>query len=188
MLSLKSPLSQEQKETLLATLKARFHSNKALHPTLIWDPIQTRLEQSPNALVALYHMELTGGEPDVVEEDTKTDTFLFMDCSKESPMGRRSLCYDGEALRSRKNYLPESSVIDRAKEMGINVMSEMMYKHLQAKKTVDQKTSSWIETPDQIRQLGGALFGDYRYGHVFIYHNGADSYYASRGFRGYLRV
>ncbi|KUP07453.1 hypothetical protein Q73_08705 [Bacillus coahuilensis m2-6] len=181
-------LPQDQREDLLAIFKARFEENMHRHQELSWSVIQAKLEQHPRKLWSLNEMEKTGGEPDVIGYDDQKDEYLFCDCVKESPKGRRSLCYDREALESRKKHKPENSVMDLIDSMGIELLSEEHYRLLQSVETVDMKTSSWILTPDNIRKLGGALFCDYRYGHVFVYHNGADSYYAARGFRGMLRV
>lgn len=181
-------LSEEQCAELLSILKARFNENTDRHQGLEWDTIQARLASKPEKLWSLYEMERTGGEPDVVGRDEETGEYIFYDCSAESPEGRRSLCYDGEALAARKANKPKSSVIDVAVAMGIEVLTEEQYRALQKFGSFDTKTSSWIKTPADIRELGGAIFADYRYGKVFVYHNGAESYYASRGFRGSLRV
>lgn len=158
------------------------------HEGLDWNQIQQKLEANPMKLWSLHEMEKTEGEPDVIGFDEKTGEYLFCDCSKESPKGRRSLCYDREALEARKKHKPENSAMDMAKEMGIEILTEEQYRELQKLEPFDTKTSSWIKTPADIRERGGALFCDYRYGHVFVYHNGADSYYSSRGFRGLLKV
>lgn len=181
-------LAKEQYAELLSILKARFNENTDRHQGLEWDTIQARLASKPEKLWSLYEMERTGGEPDVVGRDEETGEYIFYDCSAESPEGRRSLCYDGEALAARKANKPKSSVIDVAVAMGIEVLTEEQYRALQKFGSFDTKTSSWIKTPADIRELGGAIFADYRYGKVFVYHNGAESYYASRGFRGSLRV
>ncbi len=181
-------LSHHQSEELLATLKARFQSNMRRHPSLTWDIVQAVLEANPHALWSLYRMEQTGGEPDVVTCDGNTDEFVFIDCAAESPAGRRSICYDGEARLSRKEHQPETSAADMANEMGIELLTEEQYRQLQRVGEFDQKTSSWVLTPTDIRSQGGALFCDRRYGRVFVYHNGAQSYYGARGFRGLLRV
>ncbi|ALM52950.1 DUF4256 domain-containing protein [Halomonas huangheensis] len=178
---------QQQKE-LLQTLQERFESNMNRHPDMSWEDVQSRLEGKTAKLKALYEMERTDGEPDVVGLDQKSGEYLFVDCSKESPTGRRSLCFDRAALEARKKHKPESSAADVAREIGIELLTEDQYRELQQFGPFDAKTSSWIQTPDNIRQRGGALFCDYRYGTVFTYHNGADSYYAARGFRGLLRV
>ena len=181
-------LSPEQREQLLAVLKARFEKNRNRHEGLAWDRVQTKLEASPEKLWSLSEMERTGGEPDVVARDETTSAYIFYDCSAESPKGRRSLCYDREALESRKQHKPENSALDMAAAMGIELLTEDQYRELQRLGAFDTKTSSWIRTPSQIRKLGGALFCDRRYDTVFVYHNGAESYYAARAFRGSLRV
>jgi Protein of unknown function (DUF4256) len=181
-------LSLKQREELMSTLKARFEKNIHRHQGIEWANVQAKLEANPEKLWSLYEMDRTGGEPDVVEHDEKKDEYIFYDCSAETPAGRRSLCYDREALESRKKHKPENSVIDVAASMGIELLTEEQYRSLQKLETFDKKTSSWVQTPTDIRKLGGALFCDWRYGHVFVYHNGADSYYAARGFRGALRV
>lgn len=181
-------LSQEQREQLLETLKARFEKNMNRHQGLEWSKVQTKLEANPEKLWSLSEMERTGGEPDVVSYDEKTDEYIFFDCAAESPKGRRSVCYDREALESRKKHKPETSAMDMAAAMGIELLTEEQYRALQQLGEFDLKTSSWIQTPPDIRKRGGALFCDRRYGHVFVYHNGAESYYASRGFRGWLKV
>lgn len=181
-------LSLEQREELLRTLKARFEKNMNRHKDLEWAKVQARLEARTEKLWSLNEMEVTGGEPDVVGHDNKTDEYIFYDCSAESPKGRRSICYDREALESRKKHKPENNAIDMATAMGIELLTEEQYRELQKLENFDLKTSSWVQTPANIRQLGGALFCDYRYDTVFVYHNGADSYYAARGFRGSLRV
>ncbi len=178
----------EKQEELLRALRARFEKNMNRHEGLAWKKIQTKLEANPDKLWSLYEMERTGGEPDVVGFDEKSGEYIFYDCSQESPKGRRSLCYDREALESRKENKPENSVIDMAGAMGIELLTEEEYRDLQKLGKYDTKTSSWLRTPSDIRKLGGAIFGDFRYGNVFVYHNGAESYYASRGFRGSLRV
>lgn len=180
--------SAEQQGELLKVLKARFDKNMKRHVGLEWANVQAKLDANAQKLVSLDAMEKTGGEPDVIGYDETTGEYLFYDCSPESPKGRRSLCYDREALESRKDYPPENSVIDMATTMGITLLTEAEYRVLQKLGPVDTKTSSWLKTPDDIRKRGGAIFGDYRYGHVFVYHNGANSYYAARGFRGALRV
>ncbi|ALC84696.1 hypothetical protein AM499_01875 [Bacillus sp. FJAT-22090] len=181
-------LSQEQREELLRTLKARFEKNMNRHEGLEWAKVQAKLEANTEKLWSLNEMEGTGGEPDVVGHDKETGEYIFYDCSAESPKGRRSVCYDREALESRKKHKPENSAIDMATAMGIELLTEEQYRELQKLENFDMKTSSWVETPANIRQLGGAVFGDRRYDTVFVYHNGADSYYAARGFRGSLRV
>ncbi|GAA0331038.1 DUF4256 domain-containing protein [Bacillus carboniphilus] len=181
-------LSQQQREELLQVLKNRFEKNMNRHEGLEWANIQEKLEANPEKLWPLYEMERTEGEPDVVGYDEKTDEYIFYDCSKESPKGRRSVCYDREALEARKKHKPENSAIDMAADMGIEMLSEEQYRKLQTLGNFDLKTSSWVQTPANIRGLGGALFCDRRYDTVFVYHNGADSYYAARGFRGSLKV
>lgn len=181
-------LSQEQGEELLEVLKARFEKNMHRHQGIEWAQVRAKLDASNAKLSSLYEMEGTGGEPDVVEYDKEKDEYIFYDCSKESPKGRRSVCYDREALESRKKHKPENSAIDLATAMGIELLTEEQYRALQKLENFDMKTSSWVQTPSDIRERGGALFCDYRFGHVFVYHNGADSYYSSRGFRGSLRV
>lgn len=181
-------LSLEQRENLLSTLKERFEKNMNRHKGLEWGNVQAKLEANPEKLWSLSLMEETGGEPDVVGHDNETDEYIFYDCSVESPKGRRSICYDREALESRKKHKPENSVIDMATEMGIELLTEEQYRELQKLDKFDMKTSSWVLTPAAIRKLGGAIFCDRRYDTVFMYHNGADSYYAARGFRGSLRV
>jgi hypothetical protein len=185
---MKKVLSPKQREELLNTLKARFEKNMNRHKGLGWATIQARLEANAEKLWSLNEMEGTGGEPDVVGHDKKTGEYIFYDCSAESPKGRRSICYDRKALDSRKEHKPENSAIDMATAMGIGLLTEEEYRALQELGNFDAKTSSWIITPPDIRKLGGALFADYRYGTVFIYHNGAESYYAARAFRGSLRV
>ncbi|GIP57165.1 DUF4256 domain-containing protein [Paenibacillus woosongensis] len=187
-ISNKKELSPEQREELLNTLKARFDKNIDRHTGLEWANVQAKLEANIEKLWSLHEMEYTGGEPDVVGFDNKTGEYIFCDCSAESPKGRRSVCYDHEALESRKQHKPENSAVGMAAAMGIELLTEEQYRELQKLGNFDLKTSSWIITPASIRKLGGALFGDRRYDTVFIYHNGAESYYAARGFRGSLRV
>jgi hypothetical protein len=184
----KKQLTSKQCEELLKTLEARFEKNMNRHQGLTWAKVKTKLETNAEKLWSLNEMERTGGEPDVVSYDKKTDEYTFCDCSAESPSGRRSLCYDREALESRKEHKPKSSAMDMAADMGIQLLTEEEYRELQKLGNFDTKTSSWIETPSDIRKLGGALFADYRYGKVFVYHNGAESYYAARAFRGSLKV
>ncbi|HAG00313.1 MAG TPA: DUF4256 domain-containing protein [Paenibacillus lactis] len=184
----KMELSPEQREELLQTLKARFEKNMNRHPGLEWADVQAKLEENPEKLWSLHEMEETGGEPDVVGYDGKTGEYIFYDCSAESPKGRRSVCYDREALESRKEHKPKSSAVEMAAAMGIELLTEEQYRELQQLGNFDMKTSSWVITPERIRRLGGALFCDRRYDTVFVYHNGAESYYAARGFRGSLRV
>ncbi|MEK5483176.1 MULTISPECIES: DUF4256 domain-containing protein [unclassified Viridibacillus] len=181
-------LSLEQCEELLRTLKARFEKNMKRHKGLEWAKVQEKLEASTEKLWSLNEMEETGGEPDVVGHDKKTGEYIFSDCSAESPKGRRSVCYDREALESRKKHKPENNAIDMATAMGIELLTEEKYRELQKLENFDMKTSSWVQTPANIRKLGGAIFCDHRYDTVFVYHNGAESYYAARGFRGSLRV
>jgi hypothetical protein len=181
-------LTAQQREELLGTLKTRFQKNMIRHQGLEWDKIEAKLEANPEKLWSLHEMERTGGEPDVVGYDHQTGEYIFYDCSAESPRGRRSLCYDHEALESRKEHKPENSAVNMAAAMGIELLTEQQYRELQKLGNFDTKTSSWVQTPSAIRKLGGALFCDRRYDHVFLYHNGAQSYYAARGFRGSLRV
>lgn len=181
-------LKPKQTEQLLDGLKARFEKNMSRHRSVGWDSVLARLEGDAKKLWSLHEMERTGGEPDVIGKDRGTGEYLFVDCSAESPSGRRSLCYDHEALTSRKEAKPRSSAVDMAKAMGVVLLTEEQYRGLQELGMFDQKTSSWVETPARIRKLGGAIFCDRRYDTVFVYHNGAESYYAARGFRGILRV
>jgi hypothetical protein len=181
-------LSREQHDGLLKTLKTRFEKNMSRHKGLNWTEIQAKLELDTEKLWSLNTMEETGGEPDVIGLDKKTGEYIFCDCSAESPKGRRSICYDHEALESRKEHKPENSAIGMAADMGIEILTEEQYRELQKLGKFDTKTSSWIKTPPDIRKLGGAIFADFRYGNIFVYHNGAESYYAARGFRGSLRV
>jgi len=185
---MKSKLSSEQREALIKILKARFEKNMNRHKGLEWAKVQAKLEANTGKLWSLNEMERTGGEPDVVGHDKKTDEYIFYDCSAESPKDRRSLCYDCEALESRKEHKPKDNAIDVATAMGIEILNEEQYRELQKLGKFDTKTSSWVKTPAEIRKLGGAVFCDRRYDHVFVYHNGAESYYAARGFRGSLRV
>lgn len=184
----KRELSAEQREELLRVLKARFEKNRNRHEGLEWTGVQAKLEANTEKLWSLNEMESSGGEPDVVGLDKLTDAYIFVDCSAESPKGRRSLCYDREALDSRKEHKPESSAMDLAATMGIELLTEEQYRQLQKLGSFDAKTSSWLKTPPEIRKLGGAIFADFRYGTVFVYHNGAESYYGVRGFRGSLMV
>jgi hypothetical protein len=186
--SIKKDLSTKQRDELLAALKARFDANKARHPGLVWAKVQARLEVRPEKLWSLAEMERTGGEPDVVGQDKKSGEFFFMDCSAQSPKGRVSFCYDRAALDSRKEHKPKNCVLDAAADMGVEVLTEEEYFALQKLGEFDTKSSSWLQTPAEIRELGGAIYGDRRYGRVFIGHNGAESYYSGRGFRGSLRV
>lgn len=185
---IKKELSPEQREKLLGTLKGRFEKNMSRHRGLEWAKVQARLEASSEKLWSLNEMERTGGEPDVVGHDAKTGEYIFYDCSAESPEGRRNVCYDREALEARKANKPADSAVNMAAGMDIELLTEEQYRELQELENFDTKTSSWVKTPSDIRKLGGALFADRRYGHVFVYHNGADSYYGVRGFRGLLRV
>jgi hypothetical protein len=184
----KKALSLEQRDDLLKVLQTRFEKNMKRHKGLDWTKIQARLEDNPGKLWSLDEMESTGGEPDVVGYDKKMDEYIFFDCSAESPKERRSLCFDREALNSRKEHKPKDTVIDAAAAMGIELLTEAQYRELQTLGEFDTKTSSWVATPPDIRQLGGALFCDRRYDTVFLYHNGAESYYAARGFRGMLKI
>lgn len=185
---MKNKLTTEETSSLLATLKQRFEKNKQRHKGVEWTAVEKKLATHPEKLWSLNQMEITGGEPDCIGIDKKSGAFIFVDCSDESPKGRRSICYDYEALESRKEHKPKHNVIDMADEMGITVLDETQYRALQEVGHFDNKTSSWLKTPSEIRELGGAIFGDYRFGKVFIYHNGAESYYAARGFRGMLLV
>ena len=181
-------LSPKQREEILGVLKARFENNLNRHKDLEWAKLKEKLEANPDKLWSISEMERTGGEPDVIGQDKATSEYIFYDCSAESPPGRRSVCYDREALESRKKHKPENNALDMADAMGIELLTEAQYRELQKLGSFDTKTSSWIKTPAEIRKLGGALFCDRRYDHVFVYHNGAESYYAARGFRGSLRV
>nr|WP_274365624.1 MULTISPECIES: DUF4256 domain-containing protein [unclassified Paenibacillus] len=181
-------LPPEQREEILITLKTRFEKNMNRHQGLEWAEVQAKLEANPEKLWSLNEMERTGGEPDVVGYDKNTGEYIFYDCSAESPKGRRSICYDREALESRKEHKPENNAMDMAAAMGIELLTEEEYRELQKLGNFDTKTSSWVQTPANIRKLGGAIFCDRRYDTVFVYHNGAESYYAARGFRGSLRV
>lgn len=184
----KTELPQKQVEELLQTLQVRFEKNMNRHKNIEWNKVETKLRTSSEKLWSLNEMERTGGEPDVVGDDKKTSEYIFYDCSIESPAGRRSLCYDLEALNARKEHKPKDGAINMAAAMGIEMLSEEQYRELQKVGNFDLKTSSWVKTPADIRKLGGAIFCDRRYNTVFVYHNGADSYYAARGFRGLLRV
>jgi hypothetical protein len=184
----KKELLPEQRDELLRALKVRFEKNMNRHNGLEWATVQAKLEANPEKLWSLGEMERTGGEPDVVGLDKKTDEYIFYDSSAESPEGRRSVCYDREGLESRKDHKPENSAVDMAVAMGVELLTEAQYRELQELGNFDTKTSSWVQTPSAIRELGGALFCDRRYGKVFIYHNGAQSYYSARGFRGSLKV
>ncbi len=184
----KKKIAADQQAALLKTLQSRFGKNMQRHKGISWDNVLEKLASNPAALWSLNEMEETGGEPDVIGLDNKTGEIIFCDCSPESPKGRRSVCYDYEALQSRKEHKPKTSAIDMANEIGITILSEEQYRDLQQLGAFDLKTSSWVKTPDNIRELGGAIFCDRRYDTVFMYHNGAESYYAARGFRGILRV
>ena len=186
--STKKELSPKQSEELLTTLKARFEKNMNRHQGLEWTKVRARLEASAEKLWSLNEMERTGGEPDIVGQDKNTGEYAFYDCSPESPKGRTSLCYDREALDSRKEHKPKNSAMDMAATMGTELLTEEQYQDLQRLGNFDTKSSSWLKTPGDIRKLGGAIFGDRRFGRVFVYHNGAESYYSGRGFRGWLRV
>lgn len=184
----KKSLPADERVELLATLKARFEKNMHRHARLEWAKVNARLEANPEKLWSLQEMERTGGEPDVVRHDKKTGEFVFFDCAAQSPAGRQSLCYDREALEGRKKFPPKNSAMDLADAMGIELLTEEQYAELQALGEFDTKSSSWLKTPPEIRKLGGAIFGDRRFGRVFTYHNGADSYYSGRGFRAWLAV
>jgi hypothetical protein len=184
----KNELSEKQLEELLSILKSRFEKNINRHKNIKWNEVLPKLENNNTKLSSLWEMEKTGGEPDVVILNSETREYIFYDCSEESPTDRRNLCYDREALEARKTFKPKNSAIDMASEMGIELLTEDQYRKLQELGNFDTKTSSWIKTPEDIRKLGGAIFADRRYNRVFVFHNGADSYYSSRGFRGFLRV
>ncbi len=186
--STKKELSPKHREELLTVLKARFEKNMNRHQGLEWTKVRARLEANAEKLCSLNEMERTGGEPDVVGQDKRTGECVFYDCSPESPKGRTSICYDREALDSRKEHKPKSSAMDMAAAMGAELLTEEQYQELQKLGAFDTKSSSWLKTPGDIRKLGGAIFGDRRFGRVFVYHNGAESYYSGRGFRGWLRV
>jgi len=181
-------MKAQEREELLQALKARFEKNMHRHKGIAWDKVRAELEGNPEALRSLREMEMTGGEPDVISRDKEAGCYTFCDCSAESPVGRRSVCYDREALESRKEHKPKGSAVEMAAAMGIDLLTEEQYRKLQELGEFDTKTSSWVRTPSDVRALGGALFCDRRYGRVFVYHNGAQSYYAARGFRGTLRV
>jgi len=187
-MGIKKKLSPEQQQELLKTLRGRFEKNMNRHKGIEWAKVQAKLETNPEKLWSLNEMEKTGGEPDVVAHDKKTSEYIFYDCSEESPKDRRSVCYDHEALESRKEHKPKNSAMEMASDMGIEILTEEQYRELQKLGNFDAKTSSWLKTPSDIRKLGGAIYADFRYGHVFVGHNGAESYYAARGFRGSLRV
>jgi len=181
-------MKAQEREELLQALKVRFEKNMHRHKGIAWDKVRAKLEDNPKALRSLREMEVTGGEPDVIGQDRQAGLYTFCDCSAESPVGRRSVCYDREALESRKEHKPKDSAVEMAAAMGIDLLTEEQYRELQKLGEFDTKTSSWVRTPSDVRALGGALFCDRRYGKVFVYHNGAQSYYAARGFRGTLRV
>lgn len=185
---LKTKLPETQNAELLEILQLRFNKNMPRHKNISWEKVESKLLKQPEKLWSLNEMEMTGGEPDVVDYDSKSDLYSFVDCSAETPKGRRSLCYDDDALRSRKENKPKNSAWGMAADIGIELLSEEQYRDLQKLGSFDTKTSSWLKTPADIRSLGGALFADFRYGNVFVYHNGAESYYAVRGFRGCLAV
>jgi len=184
----KIELSTSEKDELLKTLKMRFEKNANRHKGMEWTKVQAKIQANPEKIWSLNEMEMTGGEPDVIGQDESTGEYIFCDCAAESPKGRRSICYDHKALNARKEHKPADSALNMATDMGIELLTEQEYRELQQIGHFDMKTSSWIQTPDDVRKLGGALFCDYRYDKVFVYHNGADSYYAARGFRGLLRV
>jgi len=184
----KNEFSSKEQDELLKTLKSRFEKNEKRHPGIKWNDVQAKLEKHPAKLWSLQQMEITEGEPDVIAFDKKSGEYLFVDCSAETPKGRRSICYDADALESRKENKPKHSAVGMADEMGIEILDEEQYKALQQVGKFDTKTSSWVKTPRAIRELGGAIFCDWRYDHVFTYHNGAESYYAARAFRGALKV
>jgi len=181
-------LPQQEVEAFLSTLRTRFEKYMNRHESIAWDAVRDRIIANPEKLWSLSEMERTGGEPDLVAYDQKINEYIIYDCSPESPIGRRNVCYDREALETRKEHKPNNSALNMATSMGIELLTEEQYRRLQTLGNFDTKTSSWIKTPDDVRSLGGALFGDYRYGKVFIYHNGAESYYGARGFRGSLRI
>lgn len=185
---MKNKLSAAEKEKLLEALKLRFEKNKHRHKGIKWSEVEARLIKQPDKLWSVNEMEISGGEPDVIAYDKQEDVFVFCDCSAESPKERRSLCYDHEALESRKEHKPGNSAVNMAREMGIELLDEEQYGYLQSLENFDKKTSSWLKTPTSVRELGGAIFGDFRFNRVFYYHNGAESYYSSRGFRGLLKV
>jgi hypothetical protein len=187
-MSSKKSLSPEEKEALFKVLKTRFEKNRARHNGLDWEKVQAKLEANPDKLWSLNEMEATDGEPDLIAYDSKSDEYVFFDCSPESPKGRRSVCYDHEALESRKEHKPKDSALGMAADMGIEILTEIEYRDLQKIGKFDLKTSSWVKTPKEVRELGGAVFCDRRYNEIWLYHNGAESYYAARGFRGSLKV
>jgi hypothetical protein len=188
LLPVQSTLPEGKREELLDKLKVRFEENMNRHKGIEWTKIEVKLNSNPQKLWSLYRMEETGGEPDVVGYDNKTDEYIFYDCSAETPKGRRSICYDQEALNSRKEHKPQNSAVVMCTEMGIDLLTEEQYRELQQFGKFDTKTSSWLKTPSEIRKLGGAIFADFRYNNVFVYHNGAESYYSVRGFRGSIKI
>lgn len=185
---MKKKITEKEKENLIETLKIRFEKNKHRHKILKWSDMEARLLKHPEKLWSINEMEITGGEPDVLSYNKQEDVFIFCDFSTESPKGRRSLCYDHQALESRKEHKPKDSAVNMAHEMGIEILDESQYALLQSLGNFDTKTSSWLKTPKDVRESGGAIFGDFRFGRVFYYHNGAESYYAARGFRGQLKI
>lgn len=187
-MKVKQPISKEEQSNLIEKLKIRFEENMHRHPAIKWEDLETKLLALPDKILILKEMESTGGEPDVVGQDENSGEYIFFDCAKESPKDRRNLCYDRQAQLQRKKYPSKNNVEDMVNNIGIALLTESQYSYLQKLDNFDTKTSSWIKTPEKIRKLGGALFADFRYDSVFIYHNGADSYYASRGFRGSLRI
>lgn len=184
----KKILSPEETEDLIKTIKKRFDKNLHRHKKIAWNRIREKLDSNPEKMWSLNEMEKTGGEPDVIDFDEKASEYIFCDCCPESPKGRRSVCYDHEALESRKKFPPKTSAMDMATEMGVEILDEEQYRHLQSLENFDQKTSNWLKTPEEVRMQGGAIFGDFRFGRVFIYHNSADSYYGARGFRAMLKL
>jgi hypothetical protein len=185
---MKKTIQNDERVEFINKIKIRFENNMHRHKNIKFDDYLNKLTSSDDKIFVVYQMELTGGEPDVIDYDKDTNLYTVIDCSKESPIGRRSVCYDQEALEARKNYKPENSAIEMANQIGIELLDESQYHHLQKYGPFDTKTSSWLKTPNEIRSLGGAFFGDHRYGKTFIYHNGADSYYGVRGFRGFLKI
>ncbi len=181
-------ISENEKKSLLKVLKQRFEENQHRHIGIKWNDVEIHLTKQPDKLWSLNEMEITGGEPDVIGFDKSEKAFIFCDCSTESPKGRRSVCYDHQALEARKEHKPKDSAVNMASEMNIELLDEKQYNYLQSLESFDTKTSSWLKTPEKVRKLGGAIFGDFRFGRVFCYHNGADSYYAARGFRGLIKI
>lgn len=184
----KQKLSSQERDKLIAALQSRFQKNMSRHKSMVWSEVQKKLDKNPDKLWSLNEMETTGGEPDVVNYDKKSGEYVFIDCAPESPAGRRSICYDMEGLESRKEHRPKNNAVDMAASMGIQILTEEEYRDLQKLGKFDTKTSSWLKTPEDVRDLGGAIFADFRFGRVFVYHNGAQSYYGGRGFRGSLKV